>query len=119
MEPNLNIPREFQLLVALMDHYRAQGIVRPLRSVLAPALVGLDRKIYDKAGKASGGQVKFNWYSKEAERLGFIDLADSQGNASAMLRKEWHGKGIALDIITFDGRRPYLTGRGLTLVREN
>ena len=119
-ESDVEVPQEFQLLVALMDHYRTRGIVRPLRSVLAAALVDLDRRIYDKAAKMRGGQAaaaKFNWYSKEAERLGFIDLVDSQGNASATLCKEWYDKGNALDIIAFDGRRPYLTDKGLCLVR--
>ncbi|CCM02865.1 uncharacterized protein FIBRA_04977 [Fibroporia radiculosa] len=81
------IPPEYSTLIHLLEHHRVRGIERPIRSVIACALVERDRNAYTMVGVQ-----RWREYAESAVRAGIITLGGVQGEAWVSLTPAWHNK---------------------------
>ncbi|KAJ7349496.1 NYN domain-containing protein, partial [Mycena albidolilacea] len=66
------IPPVYQTLVDALEKYRAQGTIRPLRSVIAVDIVKKDSKVFQRAGVK-----KFRQFSALAEKDKIVTLGEN------------------------------------------
>ncbi|KAJ7665110.1 NYN domain-containing protein [Mycena polygramma] len=77
-------PPLFKTLIESLNKYRAKGIPRPLRSVIALDIIQNDRKLYERAGVG-----RFAQYSALAEQAKIITLGGAQASAWISLHPDW------------------------------
>ncbi|KAJ7273506.1 NYN domain-containing protein [Mycena haematopus] len=79
------VPPVYQILVDALEKCRANGIVRPLRSVIAIDIVAKDSKVYARAGVK-----KFREFAALAEKDKIVAVGGTQGDAWISLHPDWY-----------------------------
>jgi len=81
------VPPEFATLIGLLEKHRACGVLQPLRTTVACALVERDRAAYQ-----SVGVQRWSQYAPLAVSAGIIKLGGWQAAAWVSLEPAWYGR---------------------------